>query len=116
MLVTDAMPPVGGRRDRFTLMGRDIHVVGGTCRGADGTLAGSALTMAQAVRNAMDMLGCDIVAASRMASGNPARFLRMERDTGAIAPGLRADLVHLDEARHVTATWIGGSVLDEGER
>jgi N-acetylglucosamine-6-phosphate deacetylase len=115
MLVTDAMPPVGGRRDHFTLMGQDIAVIGGTCRGPDGTLAGSALTMAQAVRNAMDLMGCDIVAASRMASGNPARFLRLEQETGTIAAGLRADLVHLDDARKVTATWIAGARADDGE-
>lgn len=115
MLVTDAMPPVGGTRSQFTLMGKDISVIDGTCRGTDGTLAGSALTMAQAVRNAMDMLGCDIVSASRMASGNPARFLRLDGETGAIAPSLRADLVHLDDARKVTATWIAGAREDGGE-
>ncbi|RIV82168.1 N-acetylglucosamine-6-phosphate deacetylase [Aurantiacibacter xanthus] len=115
MLVTDAMPPVGGTLEHFTLMGQDIAVVDGTCRGPDGTLAGSALTMAQAFRNAMDMMGCDIVTASRMASGNPARFLRMDSETGTIAPGLRADLVHLDDARKVTATWIDGAREDSGE-
>ncbi|MEE4450981.1 N-acetylglucosamine-6-phosphate deacetylase [Novosphingobium resinovorum] len=115
MLVTDAMPPVGGRSNRFSLMGQDIAVVDGTCRGPDGTLAGSALTMAQALRNAMDMLGCDIVTASRLASGNPARFLRLDHETGGIAPGLRADLVHLSETRHVTATWIGGAREDSRE-
>ncbi len=112
MLVTDAMPPVGGTRDRFTLMGRDIAVVDGTCRGPDGTLAGSALSMVDALCNAMDMMGCDIVTASRMASGNPAAFLRLADETGAIAPGLRADLVHLDADRRVAATWIGGSMKD----
>jgi N-acetylglucosamine-6-phosphate deacetylase len=115
MLVTDAMPPVGGERDHFTLMGQEISVVGGTCRGPDGTLAGSALTMAQAFRNAIDLMGCDMVAASRMASGNPAAFLRLDHETGTIAPGLRADLVHLDDARHVTATWIAGDRADRGE-
>ncbi len=112
MLVTDAMPPVGGTRDRFTLMGREIAVVDGTCRGPDGTLAGSALSMVDALCNAMDMMGCDIVTASRMASGNPAAFLRLADETGAIAPGLRADLVHLDADRRVVATWIGGSMED----
>ncbi|WP_067733870.1 N-acetylglucosamine-6-phosphate deacetylase [Novosphingobium naphthalenivorans] len=115
MLVTDAMPPVGGTATRFTLMGREIVMVDGTCRGSDGTLAGSALTMADALRNAMDMLGCDIVTASRMASGNPARFLRLDGETGTIAPGLRADLVHLDEARLVQSTWIGGARMDHPE-
>ncbi len=112
MLVTDAMPPVGGTRDRFTLMDREIAVIDGTCRGPDGTLAGSALTMEQSLRNAMDLLGCDIVTASRMASGNPATFLRLDRQTGRIAPGLRADLVHLDGDRRVRATWISGSRAD----
>ncbi len=115
MLVTDAMPPVGGTQGRFSLMGQDIHVVDGTCRGPDGTLAGSALSMAQALRNAMDMLGCSMGEASRMASGNPARFLRIERQTGAILPGLRADLVHLDAQRRVRRTWIAGATSEEGE-
>jgi N-acetylglucosamine-6-phosphate deacetylase len=115
MLVTDAMPPVGGARQAFSLMGQSIRVVDGTCRGPDGTLAGSALSMAQAFRNAMDMLGCSMVEASRLASGNPARFLRLDGKTGAIAPGLRADLVHLDEDRRVRRTWIGGQVSEAGE-
>ena len=114
MLVTDAMPPVGGTRDRFSLMGQDIAVIDGTCRGPDGTLAGSALTMVGALWNAVDMLGCDIVVASRMASGNPARFLQLDDEIGTIAPGLRADLVQIDPARHVVATWIGG--VREGHR
>ncbi|MFC3443534.1 N-acetylglucosamine-6-phosphate deacetylase [Sphingobium rhizovicinum] len=115
MLVTDAMPPVGGAKDSFTLMGQSIHVVDGTCRGPDGTLAGSALSMAQAFRNAMNMMGCSMVEASRMASGNPARFLRLADQTGAIAPGLRADLVHLDGDRQVRRTWIAGQMEDSGE-
>ena len=115
MLVTDAMPPVGGGNARFSLMGQDIHVVDGTCRGLDGTLAGSALNMAQAFRNAMDMLGCSMMDASRMASGNPAKFLRLEQETGAILPGLRADLVHLDVQRQVRRSWIAGDISEQGE-
>ncbi|MDF7777381.1 N-acetylglucosamine-6-phosphate deacetylase [Sphingomonas sp. AOB5] len=115
MLVTDAMPPVGGADPDFTLMGTRIHMADGIVTGPDGTLAGSALTMAGAVRNAMDMLGHTLPEASRMASANPATFLRLTEKTGAIAPGLAADLVHLDEDRRVTATWIAGQRSDEGE-
>lgn len=115
MLVTDAMPPVGGTTQAFSLMGQPIHVVDGTCRGPDGTLAGSMLNMAQAVRNAMDLLGCTIVEASRMASGNPAAFLGISGKVGAIAAGLQADLVHLDADRRVTRTWIAGEIDDRGE-
>jgi N-acetylglucosamine-6-phosphate deacetylase len=115
MLVTDAMPPVGGSASEFTLMGQHIRVVDGTCRGPDGTLAGSALSMAQAVRNAMDMLGCTLVEASYMASGTPAAFLGLAGETGSIAQGLRADLVHLDDECRVTRTWIAGEVSEQGE-
>ncbi|MFA5963335.1 MAG: N-acetylglucosamine-6-phosphate deacetylase [Sphingomonas sp.] len=115
MLVTDAMPPVGGTTKAFSLMGKPIQVVDGTCRGPDGTLAGSMLNMAQAVRNAMDLLGCSIVEASRMASGNPAAFLGMSDKIGAIGTGMRADLVHLDADRRVTRTWIAGEIDDHGE-
>lgn len=115
MLVTDAMPPVGGNLPGFTLMGREIHMVDGICRGPDGTLAGSALTMAEAFRNAMDWIGLSLVEASRAASGNPAAFLGLADRTGAIAPGLAADLVHLGKDRRVTRTWIGGEVSALGE-
>lgn len=115
MLVTDAMPPVGGVHDRFTLMGQEIHVADGTCRGPDGTLAGSALSMAQAVRNAVRLLGLTLEEASRLASANPARFLGLDHDMGGIQAGARADLVHLDADLGVRATWIGGARLDQGE-
>jgi N-acetylglucosamine-6-phosphate deacetylase len=54
------------------------------------------------------MLGMDVAVASRMASGNPARFLRLGGERGTIAPGLRADLVHLDDAMTLRQVWIGG--------
>ena len=71
--------------------------------------------MAQAFRNAMDMLGCSMMDASRMESGNPAKFLRLEQETGAILPGLRADLVHLDVQRRVRRSWIAGDISEQGE-
>lgn len=115
MLVTDAMPPVGGVRDRFILAGREIRVVDGVCVASDGTLGGAALSMAQAFRNALSMLGLSIVDASRMASGNPADFMGLANRTGRIRPGLAADLVHLNDAYRVTCSWIGGSRSDRGE-
>jgi N-acetylglucosamine-6-phosphate deacetylase len=108
MLVTDAMPTVGMADKWFTLGGREIVAEGGACRAADGTLAGSDLDMAQAVRNAVAMLGVDLAQASQMASATPARFLGLSNIVGAIRPGLRADLVHLDEALEVRGVWIGG--------
>lgn len=115
MLVTDAMPPAGTEMTRFALQGREITVADGALRGDDGTLAGSALTMDLALRNAIDLLGLDLADASRLASANPAAFLGMETLRGALAPGLAADLVHLDETLEVRRVWIGGHLFDYSE-
>jgi N-acetylglucosamine-6-phosphate deacetylase len=115
MLVTDAMPPVGTEADTFVLQGKTIRVEGSACYDCDGRLAGAALDMAAAVRNAVDLLGVDLATASAMASGNPAAFLGIADETGRIAAGLRADLVLLDEALEVRETWIGG-VSDRATR
>jgi len=73
-----------------------------------GALAGSGLTMDQAVRNAVKMLGLDVPTAVRLAGLNPARVLGLEKSKGRIAPGYDADLVLLDEELHVLRTWVGG--------
>ncbi len=108
MLVTDAMPCVGASGADFWLQGRRISVSDGVCMDEAGTLAGSALDMASAVRNAMTMLGLDLTTASRMASLNPASFLGLDHDLGRIAPGYRANLVAVDRDLRVLHTWIEG--------
>lgn len=108
MLVTDAMPCVGGDRHSFTLQGKTIFVRDGACYDEEGRLAGSDLDMASAVRNAVRQLGLGLAEASTMASGAPAAFLGLAEETGRIAPGLRADLVLLDDDLKVRDTWIGG--------
>lgn len=112
-LVTDAMPPVGVSQagsSGFRLYGQDIRVEDGRCVTADGTLAGSALDMASAVRNAVERAGIPLDEALRMASAYPADFMGMTGRRGRIRPGLAADLVHLDERLTVRATWIGGKM------
>ncbi|GMM93858.1 N-acetylglucosamine-6-phosphate deacetylase [Qipengyuania sp. MTN3-11] len=112
MLVTDAMPPAGTDMAQFDLQGRTIRVADGALRGTDGTLAGSALTMDLAVRKAIEMLGLSLADACRLASANPAAFLEMEDARGTIAPGMAADLVHLDETLRVRRVWIAGRLFD----
>ncbi len=112
MLVSDAMPCVGGNRDSFTLQGKTILVRDGACYDEAGTLAGTNLDMATAVRNSVRLLGLDLADASWMASGAPAAFLGLAQETGRIAPGLRADLVLLDDDLRVHATWIAGVCSD----
>jgi len=89
MLVTDAMPSVGTGASSFELQGRRILVSGAVCLDEDGRLAGSNIDMASCVRNALQMLGVTLAQAVRMASQWPAEFLRLARETGRIAPGLR---------------------------
>jgi N-acetylglucosamine-6-phosphate deacetylase len=108
MLVSDAMPTVGSSKSTFVLQGRTIRVVDGICRDENGTLAGTALDMATAVRNAVSLLGLDIAEAARMASEYPAEFLGLGHELGRIAPGYRANLVLMDDECHVHKTWIEG--------
>ena len=108
MLVTDAMASVGSEQDSFMLQGRRITVRDGRCVDENGTLAGSALDMAGAVRNTVKLLGLPLEQAARMASTYPAQFLGLGHELGKIAPGYRASLVAADERLNVLATWIDG--------
>ena len=108
MLVTDAMPTVGAKDSEFMLQGRAIRKDGDKLVSSDGVLAGSTLTMAGAVSNAMEQGHLDLASAVKMATSTPARFLGLEREIGTIAAGCRADLVAMDEDLQVTRTWIGG--------
>jgi N-acetylglucosamine-6-phosphate deacetylase len=109
ILVTDAMPSVGAVAKSFVLQGKKITVKGGVCVDEHGTLAGSDLDMASAVRNAVRLMGLDLAEAARMASLYPAAFLGLDAELGRIAPGYRADLVLVDDEVQVHDTWIAGS-------
>jgi len=108
-LVTDAMPPVGSDQTTFTLNGETITCNDGRCVNAQGTLAGSALDMASAVRNTVAQLRVDLAEAARMASTYPAAFLDIAATHGQIAKGYVADFVVLNEAIEVRETWIAGN-------
>lgn len=112
-LVTDAMPMVGADSPSFDLYGETITEVDGVVRNAAGSLAGSALDMASAVRNSVHLLGLPLDEAARMASRYPAEFLGLGDTHGRIAPGYRADLVALDpQGLQVVDTWISGESAD----
>lgn len=107
LLITDAMPPAGTRLRCFELGGRTVRVSGGRCTTADGSLAGSSLTMMAAVRNAV-RFGIDWFEAVRMASMYPARALRLGDTMGRIARGYRASFVAVDRRYRITRVWIDG--------
>ena len=108
VLVTDAMPSVGSVADSFVLQGRTIRVIDGVCRDERGTLAGTALDMAGAIRNAISLLGIEMSEALRMASEYPAEYLGLAHEQGRIKPGQRANLALLDDTLHVQRSWIDG--------
>jgi N-acetylglucosamine-6-phosphate deacetylase len=108
MLVTDAWSNVGTNLTTFKLQGATITVKDGVCMDENGTLAGSAMDMSRAVRNAMDLLGLDLQDAVTMASRAPASFLGLADRYGEIAKGLRANFVAADDALSVRETWIDG--------
>jgi N-acetylglucosamine-6-phosphate deacetylase len=116
MLVTDAMPPVGGSRPSFNLYGQEIQARGGCCLRADGTLAGTALDMASAVRNCVNLLKIPLEDALSFASTNPAEFIGAGDRLGKLDPGCRADMVAIDSRTiSVLATWVAGQKELSGE-
>jgi N-acetylglucosamine-6-phosphate deacetylase len=108
MLVTDAMPPVGTDARSFQLQGRTILVEREYCVDEHGTLAGTALDMSCAVRNAIKLLRVSLEEAVLMASEYPGDFLGLSSSHGRIAPGCHADLVIAEDNLSVAETWIGG--------
>ena len=108
VLVTDAMPVVGTALRMFTLNGAPVRVAGGRCLTADGGLAGSMLTMIEAVNNAAHFADIDWFEAVRMASLYPAAALGIDGIYGRIQPGYRASFVAVDTKRRVTRVWIDG--------
>jgi N-acetylglucosamine-6-phosphate deacetylase len=101
-LVTDAIDATGRGDGTYRLGGQDVVVADGQARLAgNGALAGSTLTMDAALRAAVWEVGLPMEAASVAASGEPARVLGIEDRCGAIAPGLDADLVLLDDQLRV---------------
>lgn len=109
MLVTDAMPPVGGSRDSFALYGQEIMARDGRCARADGTLAGAAIDMASSVRNAVHDLNVPLPTALQYASTEPAEFLGLGTVLGRLSPAFRADMVAFaPESVDVLETWVAG--------
>ena len=84
-----------------------VHSEGGTVRTADGALAGSTLSMLDAVRGA-HALGVPLAAALRAATEAPARMAR-RADLGRLEPGARADLVVLDDSLELRQVLLDGA-------
>jgi N-acetylglucosamine-6-phosphate deacetylase len=113
-LVTDAIAGAGMEPGVYQLDGRDILVDETLAKLPDGKLAGSVLSLDQAVRNVVQWSGIGVSEACRMASEVPARLLGLG-SKGSLAPGKDADLVLLDDDLHVSSTFRGGRHIYQRE-
>lgn len=111
ILITDAISASGLGDGEYSLGGQSVSVVDGECRLADGTLAGSTLTMDQALRNFMSATELPLIEAWPASSRTPAVSLGLGGRLGNLLPGYSADLVLLDSTCSVVATIAGGEVV-----
>lgn len=108
--VTDSTAAAGMPDGEYMLGRQVVHKCMGGVRLADGTLAGSTLTMDQALRNLVS-IGLSIEDASRRVSTNAADYLGESR-RGRLAPGCFADLVVLDRNLCIKAVYIEGVLCE----
>lgn len=110
ILITDSIAAKGLGDGDYKLAGQDVRVADGRAVMANNVLAGSVLTMDQALRNMLQFSGCSLLDVSKMVAQNPARQLGIAAHKGSIAVGKDADIVVLDENYRVMLTLCCGKV------
>jgi N-acetylglucosamine-6-phosphate deacetylase len=112
LLITDAMSAAGLGDGQYDLGGQAVSVQSGVARLTEGgALAGSTLTMIDALRFMVREVGVSVEDASRFASGNPARLLQLQASHGSIAQGKQADLLLVSPELELEYVWIRGKEL-----
>ena len=106
-LISDSVAPTGLGDGVFEIWGEKVSVSGRRTQNERGSIAGSVITMLDAVRQMLS-LGFSAADVAKMASTNPARLLCIDDKRGSIEPGKRADLVAIDSNGEVRFTMIGG--------
>ncbi len=106
-IISDSGHAAGMNVTEFMVDGLMRYVKDGVVRLADGTIAGSAKTVLDGVKNLIS-LGVPLEDISKMASYNPAKSLKIEKETGSIEIGKKADIVVLDENYDVDYTFVDG--------
>jgi N-acetylglucosamine-6-phosphate deacetylase len=114
VLVSDAMAAAGMPDGSYQLGPQRVTVAGGVARlvGDSASIAGSTATLADVVRHAI-AAGLPVPDAAAAASTTPARVLGLAGRTGALSPGLAADLVVCDDDFRPRAVMRHGQWLDE---
>jgi len=114
-LISDAIAAAGKGDGDYRIWGETISVKNGRTANASGNIAGSVISMLDAVQ-LLHSLGVSYVDLARMASLNPARLLGLDSVCGSIEPGKRADLVALDEDNNPILTIIEGKISRKGAK
>jgi len=109
-LISDAIAAAGKGDGDYQIWGETITVKNARTSNARGSIAGSVITMLDAVRM-MRSIGATEDESARIASTNPARLLRLDHECGSIEEGKRADLVALDQDGKVRLTIVGGKIV-----
>lgn len=108
LLVSDAMRAKCLADGQYELGGQQVHVRHGQAQLADGTLAGSTVTLNKAMRYFQQSTGADVIALSKMTSVNPARQLNLLTTRGSLQPGKFADCIILRADFSLCATYRAG--------
>lgn len=110
IIVTDSMRAKRLENGCYDLGGQEVTVQDDKALLADGTLAGSVLTMGQAFKNIIAFTNCTIADAVKMSSSTPAKELNIYDRKGSITQGKDADLVILDEQLNISMTFCRGKL------
>jgi len=110
LLISDSVAPTGLGDGSYELWGEKISVTNGRTRNERGTIAGSVITMQNALKH-MLVRGFSLTEVSKMASSNPAALIGLSGKMGSIEVGKRADIIALDEFGKVRFTMIGGQLV-----
>ncbi|MDU0113881.1 N-acetylglucosamine-6-phosphate deacetylase [Psychrosphaera aquimarina] len=111
LLVTDSMSTIGSDQQGFEFFGVEVIRDGDKLSTPEGTLAGSALDMITAVKNAVEHLGLSLEEALNMVSLYPAQYLTVDNKMGSIQVGKQADLTVFTNDFNVSKTWIAGKLI-----
>jgi len=109
VLISDAIAAAGKGDGEYDIWGEKITVKNGRTSNARGSIAGSVISLVDAVKMMLS-LGVSELEVARMAATNPARLLGIQNECGTIEEGKRADLVALDQEGSVALTLVGGVV------
>ncbi|SCY44194.1 N-acetylglucosamine-6-phosphate deacetylase [Alkaliphilus peptidifermentans] len=111
ILVSDSMRATGLPDGIYSLGDMQVTVKNSIAKTSNGSLAGSTLKLIDGVKNMIKTVGIDPLQAVHMASLNPAKYLKLDKSLGSIAPGKKANLTIIDDDFKVIATIINGKIV-----